>query len=307
MSQQNNKSLEEMIDAVLSHLQVRVQGNLVALALTGSSAAGYANHDSDYDFFAIYDTSLPFHYLDFNVADKNVSVKVEGKDRFELRMHDANHPFAEQGSFVWLPYAPIIGEGYLKSVELRTRNRVLDDFLASLPISKTVAVHPERIAEWSFIAEALYWPSNINRLKAIASTNNNVLETITQKYRALLRERGYKELEDGNFVVRNDEISLRKADSFYKVALFQAKRFFRKKEGLKLSDYLKGVIFVVVQLPERLANMFYTFPVYVDRGDYLEYVGPTLKEFANSRRYFDPLRKLARYSKQNLLTINKTT
>ncbi|MEK6841020.1 MAG: hypothetical protein AABX45_00295, partial [Nanoarchaeota archaeon] len=273
--------------------------SLIALALTGSRAAEYSNHSSDYDFFAIYDLDLAFSYHDFFIENKKISVKIEGKQKFEENIKSHLNQFTEQGSLVWLPYKPFMGADYLGIIESEARSILTDHFISNLPYNKLVKVSPERIAEWSFIKEALIWPSSINRLKRIAELECKPLEKVIPKYVQTLNQKGFH-LADGQYILKNSCSKKTDENSFIKKLLQDAARY-RNKNIPNLRDYFDGLSFMLLQIPELVSNLFYTFPKFEERETYLDYVGPTLIEFCNSRAYLEPFRRKIKDLKEKLL------
>ena len=83
-----------------------------------------------------------------------------------------------------------MGADYLGIIESEARSILTDHFISNLPYNKLVKVSPERIAEWSFIKEALIWPSSINRLKRIAELECKPLEKVIPKYVKTLNQKG---------------------------------------------------------------------------------------------------------------------
>ncbi len=294
--------MEKIFEEVQRNLGERVRGNLVALALTGSRAGGYNHARSDYDFFAVFEQDIPFYYIDFERDGETISVKVEGRERFEERLRSPLHSFAEQGSFVWLPYFPLIGESYLKSVEREGRSLLLDDFIKTLPNDQPVLIAPERIAEFQLIKEGLIWPSSVNRLRAIASAEKNPLDRVVPKYVEMLESRGKERTENGEFLVTHSGNGRRNGSSFLKLARLDAQRYLEKKRVVDPANYVRGIMFLSFQIPEKIANAFYTFPRFEEDGKFLRYAGPPLGDFVNSRRYLNPFRDSIRKLKENLLS-----
>ena len=278
-------SLDKIIKEVEDRLFSKIEPtDLIALALIGSRAGGYYNNQSDFDFVAICNSNISPQDYYFSLGEYKIDINIEGKQIFEKRIKSRLHTFYEQSGFVWLPYLPIIGCDYLKDIESKARSILLDDFISSLPQNEKIKVTPIRIAEWPLINEALVWPYFIIKLKAIVNSKNKPLEEVIPKYIKSFEEKGIYLSSDGTYILQNTA-SRRDKISFFKKVLLK----YENKADKNLNYYITGIIFLMLQLPEELYNKFYTFPKFKRRGNYLEYIGPSLEEFLHQRRYLEPL------------------
>lgn len=273
--------------------------DLTALALTGSRAAGYNGHSSDWDFFAIFQNETDFDYWDFDLDGNLISLRLESSELFEERMQHRVNTYHAQARFVWMPYQSFIGQQYLAKIEQSSRVALVEAFAASLPIGVPVEVPVARMVEWPFIDEALVNPYFASKFEKIS--RSNVLEDMIPKYIAALALLGFK--PDGNdtctFV--NDGQKRKEKNSSIKKMIEQSSIYRRKRKHLSgFRDHL-AVLYTLLQAPERTYNLFYQFPRYEQNGSGLVYAGPTLKEFIDSRQFFSPLRNAASRTRELLL------
>jgi len=298
----------EHIKEVNKRLKIEVNNESpIALALTGSMAGGYGHgekgycHKSDFDFFAVFDSDIPFYYYDFYLDDEEISIKIEGKNRFENKIKSPLNTFSEQRSFVWLPYKAFIGKNYLKKIEKESRILLLEDFVNILPYNSSVKVLPERIAEYPLISGCLMWPSSITRLKTISNSQINPLKQMVQKYVESLEETGHNSLKDGRYLLINEGVGRKNGNTFINKLQIDFRRYLRKKTKISAKQYFFGGLFILSQLPERALNSFYSFPQFEkEKGD-LIYTGPKLADYVNSKKYFSPLRNQTKKIKEYLL------
>lgn len=303
--------LIKIVEEVNKRLKIEINNeDPIALALTGSRAGGYPHkkkgycHKSDFDFFAIFESDIPFYYYDFYLDNQEISIKIEGKNRFEKKIKNPLKSFAEQRNFVCLPYKPFIGENYLKNIERAARLFLLEDFISILPYNSLVKVLPERIAEYPLIKEVLIWPSAITRLKMISNSKINPLKQITKKYIESLEEKGCAPSRDGSYFLMNQTVHKKNKNTFMKKTQLDAFRYLKKQTNLSAKKYLFGGLFILSQLPEVISNHFYSFPQFEQKNKHLIYTGPKLVDYVNKKEcssLFNSLRFQTKKIKEYLL------
>lgn len=283
--------LTDIIEEVKRKLHDKVRDNsLIALAFTGSRAGGFNKNDSDYDFFAVYDSDINLHFKEYIREDTEICVAAEDKNIFESGINQSISKYHEQTRFVWMPYIPLEGEKYLAEKEKGARKILLSRFIESLPVDCSVKIHPERIAEYPLIKMTLSWPVFMRRLKAISISDNNFLRQMTEKYSRILEEEGYPVNKDETYILINKK-KKGKENYLLKEIILKVKDYLNHKENRTIKRHFQAASFMLSQSPELIINRFYKFPRFKKEGDYLEYTGPTLAEFVSSRDYINLLRK----------------
>jgi hypothetical protein len=288
------------LEKIIQKIQDTFNSQLIAFALVGSRAGNFSRPKSDYDFLGIVSKDSPLEYIDLKEEEKEISIKVEGKNFFEKQISSPLGFYHESSSIVWLPYYSIRGQDYLENIECKSRRKLVDIFIRSLPKNKIVRIKAKDIAEFPLIKESLVWPMMAERVQRIVFSSNNPLEKVIPKYQEILDEKGF-EKEGEFFFIENNNPPIELNYGFRKKLFVSGKKYFTKKQSPGILNFLRGGAFILGQIPERAFNLFYKFPILEDKGDFLEYKGPSMKEFIENRRYLEFLRTGTKKIKSKML------
>lgn len=293
--------IDELAERALEHIARKKQATPIAFALTGSRVRNCARPDSDYDFFAILPHDGNDLYTETVCRGAALSIKSEGKDLFERNMSKPAKRNFEQSSFAWSPYQPFLGHEYLEQVVTASRTHIVKEFICSLPAQQPIRVLPERVAEWPWILDALHYPTLMRRLQAAVAHGSNIIKDTAPKYGETLQRLGYRADDDGYYIIYNDKRAPSPRDMFVHKSYEEAKRYLRKGGELNIKNAVRGLGFVLLQVPEALLNKFYAFPQFSSQEGVLTYEGPPLQQFVDTRTAFNWSRAKVTELRQALL------
>jgi hypothetical protein len=283
----DNLSLASIIEKTLK------DSRLLALALTGSRALGLNDKNSDYDIIAVLEGDINPNYQDFEHEGEQIDILVIGEKQFEDEINKDTSPFHVSPKLIHAPYQSIVGQEYLADQESLARAKLIKEFVSTLPKGRVVKINPKRITEWPLIKQALTWPAHTYRISRIANSPTDLLEEINEKNIQALNGLGYTQDREGNYVLINQSNPRKEIQqgSFMKRVMLQSVNYLNE---LSLQKLFYGGSFVALQAPERIYNRLFPTAQFRDEGDHLIYEAPTLKQFSDSRRVFQPLSQLAK-------------
>ena len=183
------------------------RAEILAVALYGSRAGGYARIDSDYDILLIIKNYLSEIRYHNNIFDKTyLSILAVDRDLLEFDAEEGGLGDFVSGRLT-SPYIPLWNGEYLKKIELTVKRRFIEEDLIDLIfeygiLAKELIIKPEYLALARMRKRSRLYPplrySYSNMLRRDLKTKN--LNNILKGYNAVL-----KNLEDEGYIKKVNE------------------------------------------------------------------------------------------------------